>query len=130
MTLGDFVTECEALAESVAGRPEGSATLDAFVRSSFPGSALKEGLLRRDAARILHVFLLEVAGEKDTDWGEYAALRDVYDCRICANAIAQVCKRGILQPFRPDAFGGDAPMSEEEAREALQRMAEYIGSRG
>ena len=51
---------------------------------------------RRDAARILHMYLLKVMKTEDLDINGAKELHDLYDCRICANHIAQVYLRGIM----------------------------------
>lgn len=54
---------------------------------------------RSDAARILHLFLREVKGMKDLpEISGAEVLKDLYDCRICVNHIAQVFLRGLIKP--------------------------------
>ena len=58
---------------------------------------LEEALDRRSAARILHMYLRIVRGVKDAeDITPAYGLRDLFDCRVCANHIAQVYVRGIM----------------------------------
>lgn len=58
----------------------------------------EEPLTRRSAAVILHRFLLKVLAEKDEEDISCAKeLRDLYDCRVCVNHIAQVYAKGIME---------------------------------
>ena len=53
---------------------------------------------RRDAAKMVHVFLRDVLKVPDlADISGAAKLKDLYDCRVCVNDIAQVFLRGIMQ---------------------------------
>ena len=57
----------------------------------------KDGpLTRKNAARICHMYLLKVMKVKDLDMSSAAKLKDLYDCRVCADHIAQVYLRGIM----------------------------------
>lgn len=52
---------------------------------------------RKNVARILHMYLLKVRMVPDLpDISRASALKDLYDCRICANHVAQVYLRGIM----------------------------------
>ena len=54
---------------------------------------------RRTAARILHEYMRRRLGIKDLeDITQAYELRDLFDCRVCANHIAQVYLRGIIEP--------------------------------
>ena len=97
-----------------------------YLRSIFSEQQLRGQVLRRDAARVLHIFLMQILKLPDEDWGEYTRLKDLYDCRICANAIAQICVRSLMQPHSRYVFGSLLPFSEEEATETLRRLAEYF----
>jgi len=92
------------------------------IHGTFSGQQLKDPALRRDAARILHLFLLQVLKLPDKDWGRYAGLKDLYDCRICANAIAQVCVRSLMQPVSRREFGALQPLLAEEAAAAIENV--------
>lgn len=52
---------------------------------------------RKNVARICHLYLQKVIGLKDLDINGAKELRDLYDCRVCANNIAQVYMRGIME---------------------------------
>ena len=96
------------------------------IRSAFSTQQRKDPALRRDAARILHIFLIQIAKLPDEDWGEYARLKDLYDCRICANAIAQVCVRSLLHPVSRTEFGSLRPLSEKEASDAIECLLSLL----
>ena len=52
-------------------------------------------LIRSQAARIIHEFLKKELHEPDEpDWGDAGRLKDLYDCHVCVNHIAQVVLRG------------------------------------
>jgi len=52
---------------------------------------------RKNIARIIHLYLLKEKGISDLkDISKAAELRDLYDCRVCANHVAQVYLRDIM----------------------------------
>ena len=52
---------------------------------------------RKNIARIIHMYLLKEKGITDIqDISKAGELKDLYDCRVCANHIAQVYLRGIM----------------------------------
>ena len=58
----------------------------------------QKSLNRQAAARIIHLFLRIECGLEDiADIKEAEKLADLYTCRLCANHIAQVYMRGIMQ---------------------------------
>ena len=87
---------------------------------------LEQAVTKKKAAMIIYAFMKDVLGLQDVDWGKAKALRDIYDCRICANAIAQVCERGILMPKRDDLFGGDILMKDSDLYDAVFRLMRGI----
>lgn len=57
-------------------------------------------LLRKNAARIIHEFLrLELHLPNIDDVSSANKLRDLYDCRVCAQHVMQVYARGIMDGF-------------------------------
>lgn len=59
----------------------------------YPDSAIS----RKNVARILHQYLLKVRNIPDIgDISEAYKLKDLFDCRICANHVAQVYLRGLM----------------------------------
>ncbi len=54
-------------------------------------------LKRIDAARIIHLYIREVRKTADLpDISGAEILKDLYDCRVCVNHIAQVFLRGYM----------------------------------
>ena len=51
---------------------------------------------RKNVARICHLYLLKVMKVNDLDISGAKELKDLYDCRVCANHIAQAYMRGIM----------------------------------
>ena len=81
---------------------------------------------RRTAARIMHNYMRTELGIKDAeDITPAYELRDLFDCRVCANHIAQIYVRKIMEPVKLgdisifDVYG---EVSEEEARSYVKRM--------
>jgi len=63
---------------------------------------------RRGAAKITHLFIRDVFGIKDLDNINPAEkLRDLYDCRVCVNHIAQIYLRGIMGAVEMKGASGD-----------------------
>ena len=96
MTTEDFITElC---------RQAGEEPKDFFIRGRKEGWLEAEDELfadcditRKNAARILHMYLLKVRVISDISGIEKAhVLRDLFDCRVCANHVAQMYLRGIM----------------------------------
>ena len=56
-----------------------------------------DDIARKNIARIIHMYLLKEKGIPDLqDISKAGELRDLYDCRICANHVAQIYLRGIM----------------------------------
>ena len=56
-----------------------------------------DDIARKNIARIIHMYLLKEKGITDLqDISNAGELRDLYDCRICANHVAQIYLRGIM----------------------------------
>ena len=60
-----------------------------------------EDMDRKSAATLIHIFLREVLKEPDeaSDGPSRRVLRDIYDCRVCANHVAQVYDKGIMDAY-------------------------------
>jgi len=56
-----------------------------------------DDITRKNVARILHMYLLKVRHVKDLDMKNAEVLRDLYDCRVCANHVAQMYLRGVME---------------------------------
>lgn len=88
-------------------------------------------LTRKFAALILHEFLVKVLKVPDVEWGEASLLSDIYDCAVCANAIAQTYQRGLIKKYKNREFGINEEVSAKEAEviaEKLKLLASEIES--
>ncbi|MBP5654817.1 MAG: hypothetical protein J6X33_04830 [Clostridiales bacterium] len=56
----------------------------------------QDPITRKNVARILHMYLLKVKNIQDLDIKDAEVLRDLYDCRVCANHIAQMYLHGVM----------------------------------
>lgn len=92
-------------------------------------------LNRQTAARIIHQFLqIECYIPDLQDITPATRLKDLYTCRVCANHIAQVYTRGIMnaQEFVADdhntvlLFNHLAPVSTTEAETIYQKITEVF----
>lgn len=87
-------------------------------------------LVRADAARIVHLYLKEKGYKDISDIEKASVLRDLYDCRVCVNHIAQVYLRGIMEPYEIDGisdtpfliFDSGRKVSKEEAQRILKNI--------
>lgn len=82
-------------------------------------------LTRAAAAAIVHTFLRGVLKEEDeTDISAAKQLKDLYDCHVCVNHIAQVCVKGIMEvsDSKEGIFGNSLPVSFSEASEICGRV--------
>lgn len=83
---------------------------------------------RRTAARIIHQFMkieMHIPDEKNISKAEI--LKDLYTCRVCANHIAQVVVKNIMQPvLSPDGqtyiFDSLAPVTKKEQQSIINRL--------
>lgn len=87
---------------------------------------------RKNVARIIHLYLLKVRNLPDIRGiTDAEVLRDLYDCRVCANHVAQVYLRGIMDADDLKKDGGfllfdlDREDDPETNRMYLKRAAEY-----
>jgi len=90
---------------------------------------------RRDAARILHIFLRDVLSVPDLkDISAAGVLRDLYDCRVCVNDIAQVFCGGIMSahdyPNGMLLFEAYEELTDAEAEDIFEKMKPFIADRG
>lgn len=99
--------------------------LDYFL-NNYPPEKLELKLLKKTAARIVHEFMLNVLKWPDLDWGDATKLKDIYDCRVCANAIAQTYLRGIILPSKEDVFGGNEVLDLSQGREVIDKLMSLI----
>ncbi len=88
-----------------------------YFLDNYPPEKLELKLTRKICARIIHEFMFNVLQIPDVEWKSAGELKDIYDCRVCANAIAQVYERGIMPEHADHVFGLNRTVSEEEAKE-------------
>ena len=86
----------------------------------------EENVLRKDAAKILHLYLRNISHIKDEEnISPAAVLKDLYDCRVCADHIAQVFLKGIMKghDYSGDLiiFDPNVEITEAEAKEAISK---------
>ncbi len=82
---------------------------------------------RRAVARILHQFIRMVQKEPELkEWKMAHRLKDLYDCRICVNHVAQVYCKGILPGMQAEdgslIFGMREQLTLTEAQMAVERI--------
>jgi len=98
-------------------------------------SGADNNIKRSDAARILHLYIREKLQLKDLpDISKAEVLKDLYDCRICVNHIAQVYLRGLMKPIEIDLpgknsfliFDSKSLLTTEETVSAIRKITEII----
>lgn len=129
--VSDFIRRLYQLKEGEDGTdPAEQALREGWVSAEDVYNA-ERSLDRQTAARIVHGYIRIVQGAEDLpDITAASFLRDLYDCRLCVNHIAQVCLRGIMDarkiPGISDRgffiFDHRAEVSEEEAEEIISRL--------
>ena len=98
--------------------------LDMFL-NAYPVEKAEVRLIRKVCACILHEFMKNVLGYRDIDWNRANELKDIYECRVCANSIAQVYEREIMTEYEPGVFGLDFIVSSDEAESYIEKMINY-----
>lgn len=86
-----------------------------YFLDNYPPEKLELKLTKKICARILHEFMINILKIPDVDWKKAGELKDIYDCRVCANAIAQVYERGIMSEAKEKVFGLNELVSREDA---------------
>jgi len=94
-------------------------------------------LNRQTAARIVHLFLrIECNLKDEEDISSAIKIKDLYNCRVCANHIAQVYVRGIMnaQKYQGEPESSDSPIwifnhlasvSKKEAKQIIKLAAAF-----
>ena len=105
MTTGEFVKLlCEKAgieSEGVFGRGRKEGWLEA------EDEVFKDQpVTRKNVARICHMYLQKVMKINDLDISKAQEIKDLYDCRVCANHVAQVYLRGIMDAKELKRDGG------------------------
>ncbi len=93
-----------------------------YFLDNYPPEKLELKLSRKICARIIHEFMLNVLQIPDVEWKSAGQLKDIYDCRVCANAIAQVYERGIMPESEEKVFGLNKTVSKEEAKRYVELL--------
>ncbi len=99
--------------------------LDMFA-GAYPAEKSEVRLTRKVCARMLHEFVKHVLGYPDIDWDRANGLKDIFECKVCANSIAQVYERGIMPEYSAGVFGLDEMVPDEEALGYIDEMRGYI----
>jgi hypothetical protein len=85
-----------------------------------------EILDRRTVARLMHIYMKKYLGLKDpTDISQAYCLRDLFDCRICAQHIAVMYVLGIMKAVKINdfmIFDSFAKVEEQEADNYIKMM--------
>ena len=93
-----------------------------YLVSGISQTDLQSPVTRKFAAVILHRAMQRLTREEDEDWGIAKGFRDIYDCRVCANAVAQVAAKGILPPVTDNFFGMTDILADEIVQETVTRL--------
>ncbi len=97
-----------------------------YFLDNYPPEKLELKLTKKIAARIIHEFMVNILKWPDLEWKGAGKLKDIYDCRVCAGAIAQVYERGLLGEEQPLVFGLNKTLSAEEAKVLIDKFIEKI----
>ena len=108
------------------------AQIEARSRAILADIPKENDINKKQAAIIVHEYLLRVLGEEDEkDISRAAILKDLYDCRVCVGHITQVYVKGIIEPQineresgntgLPVIFGGNEILSKDESRLIVER---------
>lgn len=97
-----------------------------YFLDNYPPEKLELQVTKKIAARIIHEFMVNVLGWQDMEWGPAAQLNDIYDCRVCSNAIAQVFVRGIIGQAQPQVFGLNMTLTQKEGSEIIDNFMAKI----
>lgn len=99
-----------------------------YFLDNYPPEKLELKLTRKICARLIHEFMFNVLKVPDVEWKKAGNLRDIYDCRVCANAIAQVYERGIMDESSEKVFGLNELVSHGEAQRYVDALMNMIRS--
>lgn len=88
--------------------------------------AYKMPLRKNTMARILHEFYKNILQMEDLDWQDAGKFPDIYDCKVCANSLAQCYVRGLITPRKHSEnswiLGADDLVSDIEIKEILKKI--------
>ena len=89
---------------------------------SASGGLRKDLLERRTAAALVHEFIKSVLKEPDEpDITETFYLKDIFECKVCLNHIAQIYVKGIM-PSLGNVFGSREPVDHKGAEEIISAV--------
>ena len=97
-----------------------------YFMDNYPPEKLGLQISKKVAARIFHEFMINVLNIEDRQWQESQKLKDIYDCRVCSNAIAQIYDRGIMGVAGEGYFGLNDTFDKEQAEDIVNRFIEAV----
>lgn len=128
ISVGEFVSQLFALRKKEPTDPAAQITLPELLRFGHFRGWLEDAdernptapLNRQTAARITHEFLrLELNIPDLQNISPAKKLKDLYTCRVCANHIAQVYCRGIMDADEDLLFNHLELMTREETNSVI-----------
>ena len=144
ISVGEFVSQLFALRKKEPTDPAAQITLPELLRFGHFRGWLEDAdernptapLNRQTAARITHEFLrLELNIPDLQNISPATKLKDLYTCRVCANHIAQLYCRGIMDAKKeePDStdssqlfFNHLALLSQDQALVIISKLEELL----
>jgi len=93
-----------------------------YFLDNYPTEKLELKLTKKICARMIHEFMMNVLKISDVDWNSAGDLKDIYDCRVCANSIAQVYERGIMGVSSEKIFGLNELVSDSDAEKHVDEL--------
>lgn len=144
ISVGEFVSQLFALRKKEPTDPAAQITLPKLLRFGHFRGWLEDAdernptapLNRQTAARITHEFLrIELNITDLADISPATKLKDLYTCRVCANHIAQLYCRGIMDAKKeePDStdssqlfFNHLALLSQDQALVIISKLEELL----
>ena len=125
MTLIEFLDYLLSEYYEKTGIDVSDESLGSFTKmalSDYSEKAKNSPVNKKNAARIVEEFLRHNLHESDLPIKEACVLKDLYDCRICTNSVAQVYQKGIIKPLRKDVFGMEEILSKDELIKVSERV--------
>ena len=119
-----LLTYSEEVSEDLPG--DGLGYYLEYFLDNYPEEKLELKITKKIAARIIHEFMINILKWPDLEWKEAGKLKDIYDCRVCAGAVAQVYERGIMTVEQPLVFGLNTVLSPEKAQAVIDSFIEKI----
>ncbi len=139
---GQFIEELWKLKEKTFSKPTSALSKEELLRYAHFRGWIEDdderhpdaSLNRQTAARIAHQFLRIECNLPDIeDISPATTLKDLYNCRVCANHIAQIYLRGIMNAMEYQTenqtvqiFNHLETVSQNEAKEILTNISKCI----